>query len=237
MARLFALVPAAGGGTRFGATMPKQYASIAGMPMLTRTLSRLCEGLSLTATFVALADDDPHFERMVGRPTNVVALRCGGATRAVTVGNALVAIADRCCDDDWLLVHDAARPCVPRDALRRLVEHLRDDDVGGLLAIPVADTLKRSDGDADAPRSVTTQSRKGLWQAQTPQMFRYGVLRRAFADGLARDCTDEAQAVEALGLAPRLILGSLANLKITLPDDLPLAETILAAQAMEQNSR
>jgi 2-C-methyl-D-erythritol 4-phosphate cytidylyltransferase len=123
---------------------------------------------------------------------------------------------------------------VPRDALARLVEHLRDEPVGGLLAVPVADTLKRSDADADAPRVAATVPRAGLWQAQTPQMFRYGVLLRAFAPDAALECTDEAQAVEAAGYAPRLVRGSPANLKITFADDLALAAAILAAQAGEE---
>jgi 2-C-methyl-D-erythritol 4-phosphate cytidylyltransferase / 2-C-methyl-D-erythritol 2,4-cyclodiphosphate synthase len=115
----------------------------------------------------------------------VTALRCGGATRAASVANALSTLADRCRDDDWMLVHDAARPCVPLDALTRLMEHLRDDPVGGILAIPVADTLKRDDREADAPRILATEPRAHLWQAQTPQMFRFGVLRRAFASPAA----------------------------------------------------
>ncbi|MBK9116356.1 MAG: 2-C-methyl-D-erythritol 4-phosphate cytidylyltransferase [Betaproteobacteria bacterium] len=232
-ARTFVLVPAAGGGARFGGALPKQYALLAGVPVLARTLERLATALAPAATFVAVAADDLHFERMAGRPPDAVALRCGGATRAVTVRNALATIADRCADDDWIVVHDAARPCVPHDALARLTEHLRDEPVGGLLAVPVADTVKRSDGDADAPRVAATVPRNGLWQAQTPQMFRYGVLRRAFAAEAADACTDEAQAVEALGLAPRLVRGSPANLKITFPEDIALAAAILAAQAAE----
>ena len=105
--------------------------------------------------------------------------------------------------------------------------------MGGLLAVPVADTLKRSDGDADAPRALATVPRTALWQAQTPQMFRYEILQRAFADVAALACTDEAQAVEALGLRPRLVRGSPANIKITYPDDLALAASILAAQSAE----
>ncbi|MFO1324936.1 MAG: 2-C-methyl-D-erythritol 4-phosphate cytidylyltransferase [Burkholderiales bacterium] len=233
MARLVALVPAAGGGARFGGALPKQYAQLAGLPVLAHTLARLRDALAPDATYVALADDDLHFERMDGRPPDAEALRCGGATRGATVRNALAAIASRCAADDWLLVHDAARPCVPRDALVRLVEHLRDDVVGGLLAVPVADTLKRSDGDVDAPRAMGTVSRAGLWQAQTPQMFRFGVLQRAFADERVLAATDEAQAVEALGLAPRLVRGSPANLKITFADDLVVAAAILAAQRQE----
>jgi len=237
MARHIVLIPAAGGGARFGSAVPKQYAPLAGVPVLARTLARLHEALAPDGMFVALSPDDLHFDRMAGRPPGVAALRCGGVTRAATVRNALAALASSCADDDWILVHDAARPCVPRDALARLVEHLRDGDTGGLLAVPVADTLKRSDHDADAPHAVATVPRAGLWQAQTPQMFRYGVLRRAFEDESALACTDEAQAVEALGLAPRLVRGSPANLKITYPEDMALAAAILAAQAAEETAR
>jgi 2-C-methyl-D-erythritol 4-phosphate cytidylyltransferase len=230
---LIVLVPAAGGGSRFGGSAPKQYAAIAGVPVLARTLARLRDGVPADATYVVLAADDLHYERMAGRPADVDVLRCGGATRAQTVRNALAALRDACADDDWVLVHDAARPCVPRDALARLVAHLRDEPVGGLLAVPVADTLKRGDADADAPRVSDTVPRTGLWQAQTPQMFRYGVLARAFADDAALTCTDEAQAVERSGGAPLLVRGSPANLKITFPDDIELAAAILAAQAEE----
>lgn len=234
MARRFVLVPAAGGGARFGGALPKQYAPLAGIPVLAHTLARLCEALAPEAIFVALVPDDLHFDRMPGRPASAVALRCGGPTRGATVRRALAELAGRLEDDDWLLVHDAARPCVPRDALARLCLHVRDDDVGGLLALPVADTLKRSDNDIDAPRATATLPRTGLWAAQTPQMFRYGVLRRAFAEAAAESCTDETQAVEALGLAPMLVRGSPANVKITYPDDLALAAAILAAQASEE---
>jgi 2-C-methyl-D-erythritol 4-phosphate cytidylyltransferase len=229
--RCIALIAAARGGARFGAALPKQYLPLAGVPVLARTLSRLRSGLAPDAMFVALAPDDFAFERMEGRPADVVGLRCGGATRAATVRNALQALEGACAADDWLLVHDAARPCVPLDALVRLREHLRDEPTGGLLAVPVADTLKRSDGDADAPRVAGTVSRQGLWQAQTPQMFRFGVLRRAFVRAEALDCTDEAGAVEALGLAPRLVRGSPENIKITFPEDLAFAATILNWQS------
>lgn len=236
MPRHFALITAAGGGARFGAPAPKQYLPLAGTPVLVRTIARLRSGFPLDAMFVAIAPDDLFFERLEPRPSEVVALRCGGATRAQTVGNALRELTAHCASDDWLLVHDAARPCVPRDALDRLREHLRDDPVGGLLAVPVADTLKRGDGDADAPGVAATVSRAGLWQAQTPQMFRFGVLQRAFARAAALDSTDEAQAVEALGLTPRLIRGSPANLKITFAEDLALAAAILTMQAKEEKA-
>jgi len=235
--RLFALVPAAGGGSRFGAASPKQYARLAGRPLLACTLDRLRDALRLDGIAVAIARDDVHFDREIGARDGVTVLRCGGATRSDTVRNALRALAGTCRDDDWMLVHDAARPCASREALARLVAQLGDDSVGGLLAIPVADTLKRGDADAAAPRVVRTEDRAQLWQAQTPQMFRYGLLVRAMAHAAARDCTDEAQAVEALGMSPRLVRGSLANLKVTFPDDLHLAAAILAAQVNEEAQR
>ncbi len=236
VSRRFALVPAAGGGSRFGGTLPKQYALLAGRPLLARTLDRLRDALDLDGIVVAIAPSDLHYDRAIGTRDAVTVLRVGGPARSDTVRNALQALAETCRDDDWILVHDAARPCVPRDALARLVAQLEHDATGGLLAIPVADTLKRDDGDVDAPSVLRTEDRAGLWQAQTPQMFRYGVLVRACADPAARDCTDEAQAVEAIGLAPRLVRGSQANLKVTYPDDLQLAAAILASQAEGENA-
>lgn len=229
MSHLHVLVPAAGGGARFGGRIPKQYAPLTGVPVIVRTLARLCAGLAPQSIQVAIAPDDDHFDRLPGRPAGVRVLRCGGATRAATVAGALQAIAAGCADDDWIAVHDAARPCVPLDALSRLLEHLAGDPVGGLLAVPVADTLKRADGDVDLPRVVATVPRTDLWQAQTPQMFRFGVLRRALAAAVP-DATDEAQAVEATGLSPCLVRGSSANIKITYAEDLVLAAAILAAQ-------
>ena len=234
MPRMFVLIPAAGGGARFGGRTPKQYAMLGSEPMLRRTIERLRQVLAPATVAVALSDDDVHFERVIGVREGITALRCGGATRGETIANALVALRATCNDDDWVLVHDAARPCVPRDALERLVAHLKHDAIGGLLAIPVADTLKKSDGDADAPRVLATIGRAGIWQAQTPQMFRYAILARAFGAGGAGDWTDEAQAVESLGHKPMLVRGSPANVKVTFPDDLALAAAILAAQANEE---
>jgi len=232
--RLIAIVPAAGGGSRFGARLPKQYADLAGRPVLARTLDRLADALPLAATLVALSPGDDHYAARVGVRKHVTALHCGGATRGETVRNALAALAPHASPQDWVVVHDAARPCVPPDALSRLVDLLRGDPVGGLLAIPVADTLKRGDGTTPA-RVLSTADRTGLWQAQTPQMFRYGILREAFAADAALAATDESQAVEALAAArglprPRLVVGSAQNIKITFPHDLTLAAAILAAQ-------
>ena len=234
MTQTWIVVPAAGGGSRFGAALPKQYADLAGRPLLTRTLDRLAT-LDAAALVVALAPDDAHYERLLGERPRVEALRCGGATRSETVRNVLRALAVRCRDDDWILVHDAARPCVPRASLARLVRELSADAVGGLLALPLADTLKRAAASGDAPRVLRTEDRSGLWLAQTPQMFRYRVLAEACATEGARDCTDDAQAVEALAATgacamPRLVEGSPQNVKVTYPGDLALAAAILTLQ-------
>ena len=233
-ARVIALVPAAGGGRRFGGNAPKQYALLAGRAVLACTLDRLAAALSPLPVVVALAQDDRYFDAVVGARSGVEALRCGGDTRAATVANALAALAGRCGDDDWILVHDAARPCVPVDAVLRLMAEVANDAVGGLLAVPAADTLKREDP-ASPGRVLRTEARSGVWQAQTPQIFRHAILRAAFALPGALDTTDEAQAVEALAATgacarPRLVAGSAQNIKVTYPSDLALAAAILAAQ-------
>jgi 2-C-methyl-D-erythritol 4-phosphate cytidylyltransferase len=226
--RIFVIVPAAGTGERFGSATAKQYANLNGAPVLSRTLERLA-AIACERTFVVLAADDSEYERSIGRRDGVEVLRCGGATRAATVRNALAALKSRCASDDWILVHDAVRPCVPRAALAQLIDELMPDAVGGLLAIPVADTLKRADGD----RAVCTENRESLWQAQTPQMFRYSILVTALDRDDQATFTDEAQAVELLAATgacapPRLVRGSAANLKITYAEDLVLAAAILA---------
>ena len=232
--RIVALVPAAGGGRRFGGNAPKQYALLAGRAVLACTLDRLAAALAPLPVVVALAPDDMFYDVVIGARDGVETVRCGGDARAATVANALVALANRCRDDDWILVHDAARPCVPVDAVLRLTAELAEDDVGGLLAIPSADTLKREDP-ARSGRVLCTEERAGIWQAQTPQMFRFGILRAAFALPDALATTDEAQAVEALAATgacarPRLVNGSALNIKVTYPADLALAGAILATQ-------
>jgi len=232
--RLTALVPAAGGGRRFGSDTPKQYAPIDGRALLARTLDRLVATFPSLDIVVALAPDDTQYDAHVGARANVVTLRCGGGTRAATVAQALASLAARCSAADWVMVHDAARPCVPVEALLRLVAELATDSVGGLLAIPAGDTLKREDA-GEPGRVLATEDRSRIWQAQTPQMFRFGLLRDAFALPGALETTDEAQAIEALAatgacLRPRLVAGSAQNIKVTYPSDLALAGAILAAQ-------
>jgi 2-C-methyl-D-erythritol 4-phosphate cytidylyltransferase len=234
MGRLTAIVPAAGGGRRFGDETPKQYARIEGRALLARTLDRLSAALAPLDVVVALAPDDALYDTAIGARAGVAALRCGGATRAATVAQALDSLGDRCADDDWILVHDAARPCVPVEDLLRLAAELATDPVGGLLAIPAGDTLKREDA-REPGRVLATEDRTRIWQAQTPQMFRFGLLRAAFLLPGALETTDEAQAIEALAatgacLRPRLVVGSAQNIKVTYPSDLALAAAILAAQ-------
>ncbi|MEP7205813.1 MAG: 2-C-methyl-D-erythritol 4-phosphate cytidylyltransferase [Casimicrobiaceae bacterium] len=235
MVRLIGLVPAAGSGTRAGGALPKQYVDLDGVPLLARTVQRLLAALPFVNLYVLVAEGDAHYRRaLAGFGEQVAVLRCGGPTRAATVRNAARALAPQLGVMDWLLVHDAARPCVPVDTLRSLMTAVADDPVGALLAVPVADTLKRADGN-DPPRVHRTEARPGLWQAQTPQVFRWGVLQRALALPAAADVTDEAQAVELLAAGggctmPRLVPGSTQNIKVTYPADLALAEAILAMQ-------
>jgi 2-C-methyl-D-erythritol 4-phosphate cytidylyltransferase len=230
--RYHALIPAAGGGLRFNGDAPKQYSLLDGKPVLLHALERLAAGLPLHMTYVLLAHDDHWFDRAIGTRERVTVLRCGGATRAETVRNALRALSG-VADGDWIVVHDAVRPCVDAASILRLQRELDGDDTGGLLAIPMACSLKRVGGDM---RIVGTEPRDGLWRAQTPQMFRHGVLRRAFAQPGIEQMTDEAQVVEAFGRQPKLVVGNSNNLKITYPEDLKLAAAILATEAAGRTS-
>jgi 2-C-methyl-D-erythritol 4-phosphate cytidylyltransferase len=224
MSRNFALVPAAGTGTRMGDDLPKQYHLLAGRPMIRHALEALCASSRIQRVFVVLAEGDETWERFDWTELGVKlsVLRCGGATRADSVLNGLVAISAALKPDDWVLVHDAARPCLSRAQLDALVGHVGEDETGGILAVPVADTLKRSGADG---RIEATVPREHLWQAQTPQMFRYGLLREALSR--SRTVTDEAGAVEALGYRPLLVASDTSNLKVTYPADMALAENIL----------
>ncbi len=223
----YAIVPAAGAGARFGSETPKQYQLLAGRPLIYYSLAALCRQQRIARVWVVLAPDDvwwrQHDWTSLGYKLETVF--CGGATRAESVANGLRAAATAADDDDWILVHDAARPCLSQAMLAALCDELADDPVGGLLAVPVADTLKRAD---DAQRVARTEPRDGLWQAQTPQMFRYGLLSHALAEH--PDGTDEASAIEAAGLRPRLVRADASNLKVTYPADLRLAEMILQSK-------
>lgn len=225
---MYALVPCAGTGERAGAGQPKQYVELAGRSVVAHTLDALAGVAGLSGLLVVLAPADARFERAVpgfGGPGRW-AVRCGGATRAASVSAGLAALRERGArGDDWVLVHDAARCLVQQAWVERLILACQDDPVGGLLALPLADTLKQGhDG-----RVGATVERSGKWAAQTPQMFRIQLLEQAL-QGTAATITDESGAVEALGLAPRLVTGELENFKVTHPGDFALAERLLASR-------
>lgn len=223
-----ALIPAAGVGARMGATLPKQYAKLAGKPMLQHVMETFVAAPAIDHVYVVVSADDAYIDDLPTLPRTSI-LRCGGATRQASVTNGLSAIADQVDRDDWVLVHDAARPGLTVELIDKLVLFVKDDPVGGLLAMPVVDTIKRSNGHG---RSEQTVARDLLWAAQTPQMFRHRVLLDALLDASrnARDITDEASAIEAIGLHPKLVEGSARNFKVTLQEDMQAAERYLNDQ-------
>ena len=224
--RFYALVPCAGYGERAGAPMPKQYRMVAGRSVVAHTLAALAQVPQLTQTLVVLSPTDRLFEGHVHGFKAWVS-RTGGDSRAQTVSNGLEALLQHgALPTDWVLVHDAARCLVRPEWIESLISACAADAVGGLLALPVSDTLKYSrDGRVDA-----TLDRTGKWQAQTPQMFRLGVLQAALKHADA-SVTDEASAMEAIGMYPMLVRGSIENFKVTFPPDFELAERLLRTRA------
>jgi 2-C-methyl-D-erythritol 4-phosphate cytidylyltransferase len=225
MPRAWAVVPAAGSGSRMGAGVAKQYLALCGGTLLEHALAPLLACARIDAVVLVVAADDDRWRELVPRDARLLTA-VGGAERSHSVASGLERLADRAAEDDWVLVHDAARPCLSGAELDALFAALADDPVGGLLAVPLADTLKEAD---ETGRAARTVPREGLWRALTPQMFRYGLLRRALAaasaDGVA--VTDEAAAIEHAGHRPLLVTGRTANLKVTGPGDLALAEAVL----------
>lgn len=234
--RCFALVPCAGVGERAGAGGPKQYHPVAGQPVVAHTLAALQAVLSLEATLVVLSPDDAQFEKHMPswQGDRAWLVRVGGKSRAHSVANGLDELLARGAQPhDWVLVHDAARCLIRPEWVQRLIDACMDDEVGGILALPLADTLKAAidDGQGHA-RASETIDRAAKWAAQTPQMFRIGLLRPALMLGLshpelAAAITDEASAVEALGHQPLLVNGDYENFKVTWPGDFALAERLL----------
>ncbi|MDB5960074.1 MAG: 2-C-methyl-D-erythritol 4-phosphate cytidylyltransferase [Massilia sp.] len=228
--RYFALIPAAGVGARMQADGPKQYLRIAGKPMLAHTVGAFLGTPAICHTCIVVSPDDGVIDSaLAGLDGSVSVLRCGGATRMDSILNGLQAMAGDVGEDDWILVHDAARPGLTPGLIEQLIDTVGRHAVGGLLALPVVDTVKQA-GD-----SLKTVPRSGMWLAQTPQMFRYALLRDALSaareSGAADSITDDASAVEALGLSPLLVEGHPRNLKVTLPRDLEIAAMYLAAHA------
>lgn len=228
--KFWALIPAAGVGRRMGGDVPKQYLPLGGKSVLDHTLDALTSHPAIEGLVLVLGADDPHAatfpDQLAGKP---LLLATGGAERSDSVLNGLEALAARADGQDWVLVHDAARPCLRQEDLGRLIDSLRDHPVGGLLGVPARDTMKRADA---GKRVRETVDRDGLWHALTPQMFRLAALREALLAARARGLpvTDDASAMELAGHAPLLVEGHGDNLKITRPEDLALAEFHLRQQ-------
>ncbi|GAB6046323.1 2-C-methyl-D-erythritol 4-phosphate cytidylyltransferase [Methyloparacoccus murrellii] len=230
--RHWAVVPAAGVGKRMGAELPKQYLPVHGKPVLQHTLERLLSVPGLAGICVALGTEDGYWHDLPLVTEARIRVAAGGRERADSVLSALDHLAAAARPDDWVLVHDAARPCITRGDVEKLMAALDDDPVGGILALPVSDTLKTV---ADDGHITGTPDRSHTWRALTPQMFRFGLLRAALVEAATagRVVTDEASAMELAGHRPRIVEGRPDNLKITRPEDLPLAAFYLEQQCYE----
>jgi len=220
--KLWAIVPAAGVGKRVGGKIPKQYLDLHGRPLIAWTLKRLLELDELQKVQVVISADDGYWSDLVILDDNRIQTTTGGSERCYSVLNGLEALQDEAAEEDWVLVHDAARPCVRIADIRRLIETARHENQGGILAIPVRDTIKNS---INNNKIENTVDRNSLWHALTPQLFKYGELRKALQSALADNfqVTDEASAMEHAGYSPLLVEGASDNIKVTLPEDLALA--------------
>ncbi len=212
-----------------GAALPKQYLPLSGTTVLEHTVQRVARHPLIQGVLVVVAPGDQYIHHLRLPESKTELIMAGGDERCHSVFNGLNVLAEQAAADDWVLVHDAARPCLRAADITRLIDELRDHPVGGLLGLPVTDTMKRTDRDANV---LETVQRDGLWRALTPQMFRLGLLRSALEQALSKGLlvTDEAQAVEAAGYAPRMVEGHADNIKITRPQDLALAELYLQQQ-------
>jgi 2-C-methyl-D-erythritol 4-phosphate cytidylyltransferase len=229
--RYWAVVPAAGVGKRMGADVPKQYLEVFGKPVLQHTLERLLSVEALAGIAVALGVEDGYWPELPCSNHPKIHRAPGGKERADSVLSGLNRLEGLAAPDDWVLVHDAARLCLTKADVEKLMATLRDDPVGGILALPVSDTLK----DVEGRDIVETIDRSRIWRALTPQMFRFALLRHALMDAAMRKLvvTDEASAIELQGLRPKIVEGRPDNIKITRPEDLPLAAFYLERQCCE----
>jgi 2-C-methyl-D-erythritol 4-phosphate cytidylyltransferase len=221
------LIPAAGRGTRYGGSMLKQYLPVRGKPVLAHTIKAFQFHPMISSITVILAEDDQWFESAVGLLSANVKTVTGGETRAHSVRNGLRYLSENYSDSDWALVHDAARPCLSNSRLEKFLEQGLESENGAILAVPVGDTLKRA---GESQEIIATVDRSSLWAAQTPQLFRVGALSDAIDAAQLADCelTDEASAMEFIGVKPLLVMGSAANIKITHSSDLAIAEALFA---------
>jgi 2-C-methyl-D-erythritol 4-phosphate cytidylyltransferase len=226
--KCWAVVPAAGVGKRMQADRPKQYLPLAGKTVIEHTLSRLLNSGAFQAVAVAISEEDPYWPELEISQNPKVITAPGGKERADSVLSALKSLQDKADENDWVLVHDAARPCLTSSDIHLQIEILKNDAVGGILALSSHDTLKHVDGDT----ITATVDRKHIWRALTPQMFKYGMLRNALQQTEGNPAiTDEASALELLGFKPKIVEGRPDNIKITRPEDLALAQFYMEQQA------
>lgn len=227
--RFWGVVPAAGQGSRMGAELPKQYLPLAGLTVIEHTLGALLDCGFIDRIVVVLHPDDTLWQSLPLAQDSRLLSVTGGTRRCDSVLAGLHSLQGRAAAQDWVLVHDAARPCVRRSDVQRLRDTLAQDPVGGLLAVPVADTVKQVDAQGRVQRTL---DRNSLWLAQTPQMFRFGVLLRALEHAAVQGAvvTDEASAVELAGELPRVVKGSASNIKLTRPSDMAMAENWLQSR-------
>jgi 2-C-methyl-D-erythritol 4-phosphate cytidylyltransferase len=225
--KFWAVVPAAGVGKRMNADRPKQYLQLSGQTVIELTLTRLLQANVFTAIAVAISEEDPYWPTLEITKHEKIMTAAGGKERADSVLSGLNAICGQATDNDWVLVHDAARPCITSDDIQLLINYLNEDEVGGILALSSHDTLKNVDDN----RILGTLNRQHIWRALTPQMFRYGMLKKAL-ETTAGDprITDEASALELQGYNPKIVEGRPDNIKITRPEDLALAQFYLHQQ-------
>jgi 2-C-methyl-D-erythritol 4-phosphate cytidylyltransferase len=225
--KFWAVVPAAGVGKRMNADRPKQYLELAGKTVLEHTLSRLLQANIFTAVAVAISEEDPYWPDLIIASHEKIITAKGGKERADSVLSGLHAISDQAADDDWVLVHDAARPCITTADIHHLIDSLVDDEIGGILAVASADTLKN----VNANHILGTLDRSHIWRALTPQMFRYDRLKTALEQAVGNPAiTDEASALELQGVQPKIVEGRPDNIKITRPEDLALAQFFMDQQ-------
>jgi 2-C-methyl-D-erythritol 4-phosphate cytidylyltransferase len=228
MTHFHVIIPAAGNGSRMEADAPKQYLNLHGKTLIQHVIKVFDQSIRISTIHIIINQEDVHWRSTYLHSSSKLQVHyCGADNRAGTVLNGLEAIQNQVEDDDWILVHDAARPGLSNLLLNQLLNTLENDAVGGLLAMPLADTLKRA---GDDQRVSFTIPRNDLWQAQTPQMFRYATLKKALAEFNGTP-TDEAEAIEMLGLKPKLVVGELRNLKVTYPQDLAVLTALLDSQS------
>lgn len=224
--KVHALIPAAGRGTRYGGGMLKQYLPVLGKAVIVHSINAFRYHPLISSVTVILAADDQWFDSAVGALSASIARVTGGQTRAESVRNGLSYLSEQYAESDWVLVHDAARPCLSNTSLDRLLDQGLQSTDGAILAMPVSDTLKLA---GESQEIDSTVNRHALWAAQTPQLFRVGTLARAIdaANEAGVEVTDEASAMEFAGFYPKLVMGSAANIKITHSSDLAIAEALL----------